>query len=391
VTSRASGTILFVANFPANTGYAWDFVERLYGGVATRLAPRGVRTLVAYPEIASPPQTLVGTPAEPVLLDARLDSVRSLRQTVSFIRHERVDLLYLADRPTRSSRYLLLRAAGVRSILVHQHTSGAATAPRGMKRLAKWMLARLPGLTADRVVAVSDFVARRQVEVGMMPARRVARVWNGVPVFPGGDEVSRTARRQLGLERGGPLVVCTCRATPEKGVDHLLRAFDRLSVGPGEGRGSPLLAYAGNGPAFRRLQMLRDSLPSRDRIHLLGYRRDAGVVLDAADLCVVPSVVEEAFGLAALEAMARGKPVVATEVGGIPEIIQHGVTGLLVPPGDESALADAIGSLLENRAAAADMGQKARRDVAERFTPERQLSRVLALVTEGLGLSARPA
>ncbi|PYO38146.1 MAG: hypothetical protein DMD29_14165 [Gemmatimonadetes bacterium] len=89
--------------------------------------------------------------------------------------------------------------------------------------------------------------------------------------------------------------------------------------------------------------------------------------------------------------MARGKPVVATEVGGIPEIIQHGVTGLLVPPGDESALADAIGSLLENRAAAADMGQKARRDVAERFTPERQLSRVLALVTEGLGLSARPA
>ena len=117
---------------------------------------------------------------------------------------------------------------------------------------------------------------------------------------------------------------------------------------------------------------------------------DVGVLLDAADLCVVPSVWQEAFGLAVVEPMARGKPVVATNVGGIPEIILHGVTGLLVPPGDQSALANAIGSLLENRAAAAAMGRRAQRIVAERFTPDNQLSRFVALVAEALPRSARP-
>jgi len=296
-----------------------------------------------------------------------------------------VDLLYLIDRPARHAGYPLLRAAGVRSILVHDHASGAGTIPRGMKRLAKWVLARLPGLTADRIITVSDFVARRQMEVGMIPARRVARVWNSVPVpRPEGEEVSRAARRELGLEGNSPLIVCTCRATLEKGVHHLLRAFDRLDHSSDGGASAPILAYAGDGPAFASLQALRASLRSRDRIHLLGYRPDRDVLLDAADICVVPSVWQEAFGLAALEAMARGKPVVATEVGGIPEIIRPGVTGLLVPPGDEARLASAIASLVENRAAAADMGRNARRDVDERFNPDRLLSRLAELVVERL-------
>ena len=104
----------------------------------------------------------------------------------------------------------------------------------------------------------------------------------------------------------------------------------------------------------------------------------------------VISIWQEAFGLAVVEPMARGKPVVATTVGGIPEIIEHGVTGLLVPPGDESALANAIGSLLEDQPAAAAMGRRAQRIVAERFTPESQLSRFAALVTEVLPRSAGP-
>jgi glycosyltransferase involved in cell wall biosynthesis len=113
---------------------------------------------------------------------------------------------------------------------------------------------------------------------------------------------------------------------------------------------------------------------------LLGYRADREVLLEAADICVVPSVWEEAFGLAAVEAMARGKPVVATSVGGIPEIVRPGVTGLLVRPGDEPQLADALASLLEDAPAAARMGREARRDVAARFTRERQLSRLTELV-----------
>src|SRR6266702_4471959 len=340
-----SSTILFVANFPANTGYAWDFIEGLYAGVGTRLAPKGVRTFVAYPDIPSPPRTLRGTPAEPIVLDARLETVASLRQTLDFVRRERVQLVYLTDRPACSSFYPVLRAAGVRAIIVHDHTSGARTVPRGAKRLAKWALARVPGLT---------------------------------------DDGKRVARHALKLDENAPIIACTCRATQEKGVDHLLRAFDRLQPGP-------ILLYAGDGPAFASLQALRDSLPSRDRIHLLGYRTDREALLEAADVCVVPSVWEEAFGLAALEAMARGKPVVATQVGGIPEIIQPGVTGLLVPPGNDATLAQAIASLLANPTTAAEMGRNARRDVNERFNPEKLLTRLSDLVEVYLPGTGRAA
>jgi glycosyltransferase involved in cell wall biosynthesis len=162
-------------------------------------------------------------------------------------------------------------------------------------------------------------------------------------------------------------------------VDHLFRAFDRLPAPL-----APVLLYAGDGPAFASLQALRDSLSSRDRIRLYGYRADREVLLDAADICVVPSVWDEAFGLAALEAMARGKPVVATAVGGIPEVIQTGVTGLLVPPADEAQLAAAIASLLTDRAAGARIGCYARDDIAARFTSEIQLARLTELVTEHL-------
>jgi len=370
-------TVLFVANFPANTGYAWDFIEGLFAGIATRLAPSGVRSLVAYPAMAEPPRALRGIPATPVALDARLETVASLRDTIAFARRERVDLLYLIDRPARSPFYPALRAAGVRAILVHDHTSGAGTVPRGLKRLAKWTLARVPGFTADRVIAVSDFVARRQRAVGMIPAGRITRVWNSVTVPPHADR-TRNARRALGLEEGVPVIACTCRATPEKGVDHLFRAFDRM---PGP---DALLLYAGDGPAFASLQALRDSLPSRDRIRLYGYRPDRELLLEAADICVVPSVWDEAFGLAALEAMARGKPVVATAVGGIPEVIQAGATGLLVPPADEARLAAAMASLLTDRAAATRIGFYARDAVATRFTAEIQLARLTELVTEHL-------
>jgi glycosyltransferase involved in cell wall biosynthesis len=329
--------------------------------------------------VSSSPPTLRGTPARPIELDARLETLTSLRQTIAFVRREQVDILYFTDRPARSSFYPLLRASGVRRIFVHDHTSGARSTPRGIRRLAKWTLARVPGFSADRVIAVSDFVARRQREVGMIPPERVIRVWNSVAVPPRRAGAASAARRALGLEDNVPIIACTCRATAEKGVDHLLRAFDRLGQG--------VLVYAGDGPAFASLQALRDSLPSRERIRLLGYRADREVLLDASDICVVPSVWDEAFGLAALEGMARAKPVVASAVGGIPEIIRHGVTGLLVPPGDDARLAAAIASLLADRAAAARIGSYARDEVEKHFTPESQLSRLTELVSEGLPLS----
>ena len=126
-------TLLCVANYPSNTGFAWDFIERLYARLADHLATHGVRTLVAYPQLPCVPRTLANSAAEPVLLDATLRSVRSLLTTRSFIRREGVRVLYFTDRTAWSWRYPLLRTAGARRILMHDHTSGARTPPRGVR------------------------------------------------------------------------------------------------------------------------------------------------------------------------------------------------------------------------------------------------------------------
>ena len=383
-----NGTLLCVANFPANTGYAWDYIERVYARIADHLASHGVRTLVAYPEIVEPPRTLAGSAAEPVVLDVTFDEAAALRATEEFIRREGVRTVYLTDRPARSRFYRRLRRAGARWIVVHDRSSGERTHPRGLRRAAKWLLARVPGATADVVVAVSNYVARRQVEVGLVPASRVVRVWNGMALPPAADSsaIHPRALSALGIGADRLVVACACRAAPEKGVHHLLRAFDRVTRDERLKDRHPLLLYAGDGPQMGELLELRERLPAREDIRLIGYFPKAAALLAEADVCVVPSVWQDAFPNAVLETMASGKAVIATAVGGIPDMIEDGVSGLLVPPGDEAALAAAIAGLLGDPARRSALGHAARERVAARFTLTEQVSRLTALIEQGFGV-----
>ncbi len=372
-------TLLCVANFPAGTGFAWDFIEGLYADVADRLVEGGIRTLVAYPALDSPPATLAGSSAVPIMHAFRLRTPSGAMSARKLVRDRGVDVVYLADRPAWSPAYPLLRQAGVRRIVVHDHTSGARTRPRGPKRWLKAARRSIPGTLADHVLAVSEFVARRKIEVDLVPRGRVTRIWNSIEIRPlGNGDASRSVRRELGVE-DAPLILCACRASPPKGIAHLLRAFDRMSAGWGA-RPSPQLLYAGDGPAMDDLRALRDTLPARDRIRLLGYRADVARITEAADLCVVPSVWEEAFGLAALEPMERGRAVIASRVGGIPEVVLDGETGLLVPPGDEPALAYAMGALLADPMLRTRMGRRGRDRAAECFSRAAQIDELARLL-----------
>jgi len=131
-------------------------------------------------------------------------------------------------------------------------------------------------------------------------------------------------------------------------------------------------------------------------VRLLGKRDDVHEILGASDLFVCPSVWDEALGYVILEAMAVGLPAVASRVGGIPEVVAEGETGLLVPPRDPGALAAAIDQLLADPAARERMGRAARRAVEARFSLDQAIDRTIALYQElagppGPGLRARPA
>lgn len=376
-------TLLCVANFPSSTGFAWTFIEEIYASVARRLYEERIRTLVAYPVLNETKSALQDSAARPVERDVNFQSPGALWGLVQMIRRHNIQVMYLSDRPAWNPAYALLRAAGVRWIVTHDHSSGERTRPTGIKRSLKGLSRRLPGMLADRVVGVSEFVKRRKLEVNLVPSDRVSRIWNAVriPDTPAND--TAILREKLGIAADRPVVALACRATPEKGGQHLLRAFEKLCQGVDWRRGKPLLVYMGSGPALRDWQEIRDRLTCAEHVLFAGYRTDADEILGAADVAVVPSIWAEAFGLSALEPMSRGTPVVASEVGGLPEVIEHEKTGLLVPPGDEDALAHALGRLLKNPEERRRMGEKGRARTLENFAWDDMITEITELLREG--------
>jgi glycosyltransferase involved in cell wall biosynthesis len=190
-------------------------------------------------------------------------------------------------------------------------------------------------------------------------------------VIPFGVDVERfhsasaASRRELGVCDDGPLIGTVCRLVePKKGLAILLHGMSELKRRIGK---PPCqLLIVGDGPARGELESLRDHLGLSSWVVFSGTRRDVPRVLHALDVFVLPSLYE-GFGIAILEAMAAGKPVVATTVGGIPEFVVPGETGLLVEPGNHGALAKAIEDLLRDPERARDMGMRGRARVLDAF------------------------
>ncbi len=172
-------------------------------------------------------------------------------------------------------------------------------------------------------------------------------------------------RRDLGLREELAVLGTVCRLMePKKGLRVLLEAVAQLrkqSAAPG-----CQLLIVGDGPAYGSLRERAERMGLAPWVVFAGMRRDIPSLLPLMDVFVLPSLYE-GFGIAILEAMASGRPVVATAVGGIPEVVVHGETGLLVPPGDPVALADALHELLTHPERARALGARGQERAREKF------------------------
>jgi glycosyltransferase involved in cell wall biosynthesis len=202
-------------------------------------------------------------------------------------------------------------------------------------------------------------------------------------------EVPRDAERltvEFGLPRGTPLVGVVSRLTRMKGLEQLLEAAAMLKTRHPGVRYLIVGETAPHDTAYLdELKRLAAALRISDRVIFTGIRRDVPAVLASVEVSVMPSL-NEALSNVVLESMAAGAPTVATRVGGTPEAMEDGQSGLLVPPGDAAALASAITTLLDDRRLAISIGAEARRQVRERFSVERMIGETERLYS---GLLAR--
>ena len=224
------------------------------------------------------------------------------------------------------------------------------------------LLVRLAARLTDRFVCVSELGARLAVRQGI-PARSVRALWNGIDLT---RFEPRSPPAGGGGEGWGCPVVAVARLSPEKDIETLLKATALAAAEDAALR----LEIAGDGPCMAELRRTAAELGLDGRVCFHGQVRDVPALLARAGLFVLPSR-NEGVSLTLLEAMASGLAVVATRVGGNPEVVADGETGLLVPPGDPAALAAAILRLRRDEWERRRMEQAGRRRVERCFDVRR--------------------
>ncbi len=289
------------------------------------------------------------------------------------LRRERPAILhtwmYHANVPGR----LLGRLAGVPVIITSRRNVDIGGT--GRELINRWTSA-----LDDRVIAVCEVVRQAEMERAGVTAERVVTIYNGVEVNRYTELKAATRRRTrtaLGAPLEAPLLGFVGRLHPQKNVAALLAAMKQVK----ERFPAARLVVVGDGELRSALEAQAQALGLQSSVIFAGQRTDVPEILAALDAFTLPSLWE---GLpnAALEAMAAGLPVIATRVGGVPEVVVDEVTGLLVPPGDSNALAEAIVRLLQDPDGRQAMGQAGRERVRAHFSVERMVRETEALYEE---------
>ena len=303
-------------------------------------------------------------------------SLAAWRPLVRLLREERVDVIHAHKFGSNLWASLIGRLAGVPVIVAHEHTwSFQGDLKRQL--LDRHVIGRL----ATVVLTVSQKDRERMISIERLPPEKVVHVPNGIiPLPTSGADV----RAELGVPADAPLVVAVAVLRAQKALHVLVRAAEIVHRALPEAR----FVIVGEGPERTALVALSRELGLDATVLFAGHRTDVGDVLAAADV-VASSSAYEGSPLALMEALGAGKPVVATAVGGVPEIVRDGIEGRLVPPGDPEALAGALLELLRDPELRERMGAAGRLRQQTEFDVHVMVKRLEALYERLFARTAR--
>ncbi|HET7686933.1 MAG TPA: glycosyltransferase [Candidatus Limnocylindria bacterium] len=302
------------------------------------------------------------------------DDELAIRELAAWLRHNEIDLVHAHMFRAEVLGTRAAVAAGTPVITATVHSSRVRTEAdqRELARLTPHM---------DRLIVPSASIEHK--------VRAEGRTAVPFAVIPNGVDLSRFSaevppcrlRRELAIPGDAFLIGVVARLEPEKGQRHLVAAMPAVV----EAVPNAWLAIVGEGSQAAALHGQVAALPpvARERVILTGRREDVAALTADLSVAVLPSL-REAQGISILEAMARAIPVVASRVGGIPEVITDGLDGLLVPPGDPASLADALIRLAGSPDLRARLGSAGRRTVVERFSIDAMVRVVQGLYDEEL-------
>lgn len=256
---------------------------------------------------------------------------------------------------------IVAKVAGVPGIIATEH------GPALWKKKWQIVLERIvTKATTDLKIANSEYIRQSRIHKEKIAPEKIITIYNGVePPLPN-SSADPSGLEELGLPMSGLIIGTVARLTEAKGLQYLIESMPLiLSHIP-----NAHLIVVGDGPCRLQLEAMRRDLHIEQSVTFTGRRMDVFRFVEAMDVFVLPSI-REAMGIAIVEAMFAAKPIVASNVGGIPELVLDGKTGLLVPPRDPKALADKIVYLLLHSSEREQMGKMGQDRADAHFSADR--------------------
>jgi glycosyltransferase involved in cell wall biosynthesis len=307
-----------------------------------------------------------------------LNDVRALYDIVRLIKAETPDVVHTHTSKAGILGRLAARIAKVPTVVhtPHGHVFYGHFDPL-ISRIFLWIEKLFAPLT-DRVVTLTAGENRDYLELNVYPREKLVKIHSGVDIekFKQVPDSAVEKKRSLGLGQDGLVVGFIGWLMPIKGPMHLLRAMATVW----QDHDDTNLVLIGKGDLDVALRAEAMKMSANGRVNFLGWRSDIDAIMPLLDILVLPSL-NEGMGRVLVEAMAAGKPIVASNVGGIPDLVQHEYNGLLVPPADDKALAAAIMQLINNPEKAKLMGQRGR-ERCHQFSVEAMTEKIDRLYLE---------
>jgi glycosyltransferase involved in cell wall biosynthesis len=363
-------------------GLGMGGAERLLVPLLSELASRGwdVRVCALSVRGGNPiAEELVkrGVPVDVVPV-GKLRNLRQALRLARYIRQLRPDVVHGHLEFASTLGTLSAWVLGIPSVCTLHTEETPAPGSRSERRLrfAWWVMRR----ACDRVLCVSERTKRHYLDSGRIATDRLVTLHNGIdldPFTPPGGMRRDPPRQALGLAPDAKVLMTVAVLREEKGIQHMLAAL------PGIARAEPKTRYlvVGEGPHREAIEAGIAELDLGDRVTLLGQRDDIPQLLAAADAFVLPTLTE-ALPTVLMEAMASSLPIVASSVGGVPEMVEHEINGFLVEPERAEQLEEACVALLRDAGLRERFGLAGRRLVEERFDVRLQARRLGELYEE---------
>jgi len=314
---------------------------------------------------------------------------RKILDLIRFIRKNKIQIVHTHLLGAGIIGRIAATICQVPVVIVHDHSGFPmlSNIPTVYSRLLRMMDKPLTYVT-DRVIAVSYSVKERRIKRGLPDKNKVVVIHNGIDINKFNSDLydNDKIRETMSIGASDVVIGAVGRLSPEKGLDFLLEAASKIYSKYTEAK----LVIIGDGPCRNMLEQQTIDLGISEKVIFTGFRDDVPELLSAMDIFVSSSLFE-AFPMVILEAMSMSKPVVATNVGGIPEMIIPGVTGFIVPPGDSEALYTAIIQLLDDPDRRITFGQNGRQRIEEFFTTQVIVNKLVELYDELVGCKLNKA